>query len=55
MKDFDAENTALTLQESEVDRMEKWPVAEIEAKFANPEVKMTPDSSHAWLQIKDQV
>ena len=49
IRDFDDESHELVLQESEVDRMEKWPLAEIPAKLEDAaSVKITPDSRFAW-------
>lgn len=48
IKDFDDEATQLVLQESEVERMEKWPVTDIDTKLGDAAVKVTPDSRHAW-------
>ena len=48
VRDFDDENTTLIFQDKEVERIEKWPVSEIEAKISDQELKVTPDSKHAW-------
>ena len=56
IKNFDSESTELVLQESEVDRVDKWAVSEIEGKLKDPETfKVTPDSRHAWLQLCEKL
>ena len=55
VKDFDADNIPLTFKDSEVERIERWPVTEIAAKLSDPTFKVTPDSKFAWEQVQNQV
>ena len=56
IKNFDSESTELVLQESEVDRVDKWAVSDIEGKLKDPETfKVTPDSHHAWQQLCEKL